>query len=567
MFAIDTGPLSLAARARIPAGAAPPPPPPPPPPPQAIGAIVIEGDSITSGAPSSPNGSYGYQFGDSRPDKTITVRAQNSRSIGGPDNLDDDSNTLFGNVAEDAAYAPNLIAFKIGANDFSVPGGTTAAQYRSRLIALRGAYAAARPAMKIAWSPPLAYNPTGTPHPGKAWFDAQRATLLAECRDPAVWGQWADVYLPLGEHPDFADLALAAPLFGDSVHPSTAGQAALFAVYKPMMDSLLDTSRAGSSTIYPAAWIGGETNLAVNAQIVRRIIVAGLAPGGTALGASVSGGGGAQLRVGGRAWGSSVGTGAANGHRLYNGDVLELRLTTSANNDTPVSIALSIGSETRTLTFRTVAEVTPAAFTQGGTAQKSSGGGTAFHTFDAIAFPAAGTGLIAVYAGDGLPAPTGVTWNGAACSEVLKAAGWYALSLWRVPVNAGTAGDVAVHFDRSVADSVISYGTLTDAHPVPTAAIGGTVGTDAHPSYPSPAAPVPASGIAIAFMGQDGSAPLATGSVTTGTQVASATGATVNGMQIGIVSGTRTTGGAIVFNSPRYDDKRIGIAVFKAAGT
>lgn len=170
--------LPEAAR-RIPGAAAPLP--------AAIHTIVIEGDSITSGMPGTPNGFYSYQYGDYRADKTIEVRAQGSRAVGAPAELNDDGNTLIGNVTEDVAYGPQLITAMIGTNDFTLG---TDATYRGNLIGYFAALKAASPGVKFAWAGPIAPNPTGTPHPQKANIDAQRATLFASgstgARNPAV---------------------------------------------------------------------------------------------------------------------------------------------------------------------------------------------------------------------------------------------------------------------------------------------------------------------------------------------------------------------------------------------
>lgn len=556
MFAIGTAPLSAAAYRTGGAGAPLPAPP-------VLTRIVIEGDSITSTAPSIYAAEfYSYRYDDSRTDKTIEVRAQNSRSIGDPANLNDNTNTLFGNVAEDAAYAPDLLTMKIGANDFT---GITDATYRSRLIALRSAYSSARGAMKVAWSAPIAYNPTGTPHPSKGTFDTQRASLLADCRNPAVWGQWADFYLPMGEIPEFGDAAVAAPLFGDSVHPSAAGQLLLFASYKAAMDSLLDASRATSTTMYGASWIGSETNLAVSTEIVRRIVVSGLSHTGTVLGASVSGGG-AQIRVGGRAWGTTIGTGSGNGHRLYNGDILELKLTTSASNNTATSVNLTIGSETRSLTYTTVAAVTPASYTHGGFAERNAGT-SATHTFSGVTFPAAGVGLIVVNTLDGGP-PSSVTFDGSAATLVFSQGGYLGFAAYRVAVTAGQTGNVVVTLPASKALSAISYGTVQNADPTPVSASANAADNGAHPAYATASVTVPASGIALGFLGQYGDNARAAGSVTGAgnTQFVSGFSAVSNGEKVGVIGGRSTANGSVGFSFDGFGTWPVGIVVFKAAG-
>lgn len=475
--------LPEAAR-RIPGAAAPLP--------AAFSTIVIQGDSITSGMPGTPNGFYSYQYGDYRADKTIEVRAQGSRAVGAPAELNDDGNTLMGNVAEDVAYGPQLITAMIGTNDFTLG---TDATYRGNLIGYFAALKAASPGVKFAWAGPIAPNPTGAPPPQKANIDAQRATLFASgstgARNPAVWGQWADFYLPMGEYPDFGDAALAAPLFGDSVHPSTAGQALLYNSYKAAMDTLLDANRASSTAPYNAVWPSSETNLPTGEEVVRRFIVSGLAHTGTALGVSVSGGG-AQIRVNGGSYGASRGTGSGNCYRLYNGDVIDLKLTTSASNSTAVSIDLTIGSETRTITYATVAEVTPAAVAYGGTDGVVTPGTSI--TYAGKLFEE-GVALIAL--ATGLASPTGGVSVGGDPATLIRRDGQ--LELWRCPVVAG-AHDVVI--DRPsgfVARHAVQWLTLTNAGPLPTAS-GGDGGTHHAPPFGTPALTVPAGGVLVGVL-------------------------------------------------------------------
>lgn len=90
MFALGTTSLSAASYHVAGSGGAPALP--------AINAILIEGDSITSNAPSTYAADfYSYQYDDHRPDKAVEVRAQNSRSVGVESNqLPDDRRSLSG---------------------------------------------------------------------------------------------------------------------------------------------------------------------------------------------------------------------------------------------------------------------------------------------------------------------------------------------------------------------------------------------------------------------------------------------------------------------------------------
>jgi lysophospholipase L1-like esterase len=538
-LAIGCAPGALAALRGGDAGVSPPPPPPPP----TFDTIVIEGDSITR------NVSHPEEAGSDTPDffstlwkataagKTVHIRAVNSRSVGTSANLDDNGNTLFGNVAEDLAYAPDLIAFMIGTNDFVA--GTDAA-YRTNLAALHAAYKAGDPSVMIAWSPPIAMNPTGTPHPAKANFDAQRASLMASARNPATWSAWADVYLPMGEYPDFADPALAAPLFGDSVHPSAAGHLLLQDSYAAAMNSLLDTARASSTAPYNAVWPASETNLATGTEIVRRFIVAGLGRTGTALGIAVSGAG-ATIRVNGGAYGTSFGTGSGNGHRLYNGDVVDLKLTTSASPDTPVSLDLTIGSETRTITYRTAAFVTPATYAHGDVIAAAGGASTA--SFAGLTF-ADGLAVIHLQANESAQS-TSVTLNGNAMTLRHRQAGGGAIEVWEAPVAAGSGHAIAVTYGGYTAFRVLAYGTVRDGAFV--SAAGSTPANQEQPHL-TPSVTVPANGFALAAFREYGGPGMVPATTNAGTSFIDEGNVETFGEKAGLALGRRDTTGAASFN-------------------
>lgn len=521
-----------------------------------ITRLVIEGDSITSTSPSAPNGAYSYQYGASRPDKTIDVRAQASRVVGLAANLDDDGNSLMGNVAEDMAFGPQLLTAMIGANDLAA--ARTAAQYKGDLIAYNTALKAAGAGCKFAWSPPLPYNPTGTPHPSYANFTAQRAAVMADARDPAVWGRWADYYLPLGEHPDFADPGTAAPLFGDGVHPSTAGQALLFQVYKAAVDSILDASRAGSTRMHDAAWPAGETDLAPSARIVRRFIVSGLKHTGLALVGSnalaVSGDGSPLLRRAGGAWAASV-TGW-----LYNGDVIDVTLTTSASATTATAITLQIGSETRELAFTTVAGVTPASVIDGGYAATTNNESGSF-----LAKPFE-TGVAVVAVDTNGAFSTGVSVGGTPLA--LRRRDGY-LELWTGEVAAGSHDIVVTKGSGYQPRLGILWLTVKDADPTPVAA--GTSSAADVPPHATPALTRPASGVMLGFINYLGTATPPTVSIHAGdaeSELIRQGGIAFNSEASTLAVAKRAASGAIAFdNGGAYASVwRTGI-VFKAAGT
>ncbi len=525
----------------------------PAPPAFAINRIVIEGDSITSGQPSTPNGFHSYQYADSRPDLFVEVRAQGSRVVGAAANLNDNGNSLMGNVAEDMAYAPDLITAMIGANDLGLSPQTA---LRTNLAAWYAAVKAGRPECRVAWSPPIAYNPTGTPHPTKANFDTQRALLLADARDPAVWGQWADYYLPMGEYPDFADAALAAPLFGDSVHPSAAGQSLLYASYKTAVDSIADASRASSAQPYASVWPVDETNLASSTLLVRRFLVAGIAHTGLAAGVSVNGAG-AQVRLNGGSYGSATG-------RIYNGDVIDLRVTTSAASDTPVALDLTIGSETRTISYRTVAAVDPVEYLHGGIFSIPDQPSPATNTFSDVEFPESGLAILGVMAAN---VGTIVTVDGVAATLLQRQereAG-RAIEVWAIPVAAGSRTISVTYNSGWFARRIVTWGVLTGAYPTPVQAVGSY---PLHQSAPhlTPAVTVPANGLALAWFMQTAGETLTPATCNAPTEFIAQDYGLYQGENMGLCMGKLATSGQASFDFVFGSFPRNAV-VFKAQGT
>src|SRR5690606_11740403 len=112
-----------------------------------------------------------------------------------------------------------------------------------------------------------------------------------------------------------------------------------------------------------------------------------IAHGGLASGITVSGGD-AEVRLNGGGWGASLG-------RIYNGDVIDLRLTTSAGYETAVSVDLTIGSETRAIAYTTAANVTPVSYLHGDVANVQAA--STVHTFSNLEF-ADGVALLAIMA-------------------------------------------------------------------------------------------------------------------------------------------------------------------------
>lgn len=329
----------------------------PTPTPTPIGVIVAEGDSMTSIAPddfttaqpTDASGTYANRYRVTA-DIPFRIRAQHSRVVGTISNLNDGGNSLMGHVAEDMAYEPDLATVRIGANDLAA--SRTAAEHRSDLTAWYGAIKAERPECRVAWSGPLPYNPAwdGEPNPQYDNFTAQRALLMADARDPEVWGQWADYYMPLGDNPDFADVTLAPDLFEDAVHLDTLGDATEAPAYKAFVDTIRDASRVNSTQVYASVFPAAETGLAASTRIRRRIILAGIAHKGTNVTVSVSGDGNPLVRHGAQGtWDDSVSLFS------YNGDVVDLEFDTAATGGSQ-TIEITINGQTVERTFATAEE-------------------------------------------------------------------------------------------------------------------------------------------------------------------------------------------------------------------
>ena len=324
------------------------PPPPPPPPPPTTTAVeyeptVFTGDSITF------NGSsFAKKYAASHPvhpGKTISVLSENSRVVGQIANLNDGGNSLIGHLADAVATGANLAGGMIGANDMAA--SRTAAQHRDDLKVLYAEYKKAKADLDVFWIAPTPYN-SNEAHPNYSNFTTQRNALLADCRDPAVHGQWCDYYCPIGEHPSFKGTNSA--FFSDSVHLNIAGYAELEPGFRAFMDTLFDTSREVSTVIYDNAWPGDQTGLEPSSERTVRFILSGLAWAGTNVDIAVAGATGSpQVRLNGGAYGTNL------SQRMFNGDVIDLKVTTASASSSTRSINLTINGETRAIAFTTAA--------------------------------------------------------------------------------------------------------------------------------------------------------------------------------------------------------------------
>ncbi len=538
----------------------------------AVNRVEIIGDSITSTDENQTgfNGDfYSYVWKNANTAIAVSVNAQASRTVGGPalngDGADDGTpagNTLLANATQTIAFAPDLVTVFIGHNDFST---FSVATYQARLIAWARAIRTAN--RRIAYAPPLPRRRTN-PTPTFVAFTARRSLLMAAVRDPAVWGQWADYYIPLGEHPDFLDSANDAALYSDGVHPSgpvataSSGQARLHAVFAAAMDSLADQSRANATTVFSSTWPTSESSLATGTQITRRFIVRGAGHTGLTMGASVAGSG-AELRLNGGAWGVAIGNQSGNGHRLYNGDVVDLRLITSALNDTAVSVALTIGSETRTLTYRTVANVAEVAYLHGG--ELSEPNPAAARTFSAVPFTLTGMAVLGVLSKTSSPINS-VTIGGVPATRVMRQMRGTvrAIEVWTCPVAAGNH-DITIANPASRSHHVVTYGVLQNADPTPVAGVGNEPTNQSAPHL-TPPFTVPASGLALAWFLETGGAAITPATANVPTMFVGAAKAIYQNATEGLALGLQRTSGQASFNFAFGTYARTAI-VFKARGT
>jgi hypothetical protein len=520
-------------------------PVPPLPPPASLTNIVIEGDSLTNQVPGDSAASaqrWPWLYQAVRPAGTATpIRAQGSRYVGDVSMLDDGSNTLFGNVTEDATtHGGQLIwAAPFLTNDFGTAfhgaaGASRAATIKARLATYWQQVKARGCKLAFGFAPPLrtdAANPD---------WNATRAAFVPDFRDPAVWSQYCDYYVPVGEQPDFNAADNTALIdAGDKVHPTDAGQLKLLEANRPALDTLFDAARVGSTTMYPAAWPTGATGLAPSTQVSRRFVVSGIAHKGLALtGAAALSATNAELRVNGGAW-AATGSGW-----LYNGDTIDLRLTTSAAADTAVAVALTVGSETRTLSFRTATGTTaPVGYVHGDV--QGSAPQSAVHAYAARPFAAAGIAVIGLVARAGA---TGVMVGGTAAVRRATQVGVYGemtLELWTAPIAAAGPKDLTVTFAAAQNKSAVSWGVVTGASA--DAILSAANAADGSDPHGTGEVSVPANGLALGVFGEYGGPTITPALVIGGTGVDEGS-IGFQGESFGLALAQRATSGALAWN-------------------
>lgn len=543
----------------------------------AITNMVIEGDSQTSTTPDQPSNRdafYSYTYADDPANAGVTfhVRAQASRTLGGTtaggaDDGTPTGNTLLAHRADDLAYGAQLMTVMLGSNDFAAFSvDNTMTKWLAYAPAVRAG------GTRIAVVAPPPYHPA---NPSYATFNPRWSDYIDRLRTPATRAAFADYYIPLGEHPDFRDPATRDAMINasDLIHLTpgastiTSGQYRACQIYKAAVDTIRDPARANATAMYGAAWPSSETNLAPGTTITRRIMVKGIAHAGLITGANVSGPAGTTIALNGGTAGSSVGTGSGNGWAIYNGDILDVTIPLSALNSTAVSIDLTIGGETRTLSYTTTANVTPASYAHQDVVNVQPAGDV--HSFTGLAFDSVGVGLLAIYSPGGTP--TGLSVGGvSATRRVTQTTAFNGqMSVWTVAISASGARDVVATFPGFAAQSTLSWGVVRNADAAIqqlSPASDGAAPANEDTPHPTGSVTVPANGIAVAFFGEYGGASITPATAGSGTTLIDEGNGTYQGETYGLAVGTRSTSGAASFGFAFGTFPRAAV-VFKAAGT
>jgi hypothetical protein len=547
----------------------------------AITNIVIEGDSQTTTTPDQGTNRtdfYSYVYADDPTNSAVTFhnRGQGSRTIGGPaftgppaegaDTGTPTGNTLLDHRPDDIAYGPQLLTAMLGSNDF---GPFSVDNVMARWLNYAPTLRAAGVKLAIVACPPY--------HPSNASAGTVNPKVLdywSRLRNSAILSTIADYYIPLGEHPDFRDAATRDTMFNstDLLHmtpgagTTTSGQYRAYTIYKAAVDTIRDASRVSSTSMYSSSWPTDQTNLSPSTTYTVRIVVKGIAHAGLTSGASVSGASSPTISLNGGTPGTTVGTNSGNGRAIYNGDVLDVAIPLSASNNTAVSISLTIGGETRSLSYTTAIAVTPATYAHEDVVGQAPASTT--HTYSSCSFTNTGVGLLAVRGAT----PTGMTVGGvAATRQRLQTTQFNQnLSVWTVTISATGARNVVLTYGSAVGESVLSWGVVKNADPTvqqtSPASDGAGPGSESSPQSTA-SLTVPTNGIAIGFFGEYGGGTSVTPATAgSGTTLIDEGQTTYLSEVLGIAVGTRTTTGAVNFVTAFGDYPRAGV-VFKAFGT
>lgn len=318
-------------------------------PPTPVTAVLIEGASQTSLSPGVDSGSYAWLWKAANPGLTINIRAQGSRGLGTPANLDDGGNTMYGHRTEDLAYPSQVMTMYVGHNSSLGGGPDLPAPYLAAIKTYFAPWRAAGKLIGLCTLTPHDYRwPAGNPTQYSA-FNADATTLNALIRSDTS-GVF-DFVIPFGEIPEFylTDGSTDNANLSDGIHFSTTGVSRTAEVYKAVMDPVVALSTATSPPA--AAWFGADVlNADINQTLGFRYVVTGMRPGlGVAASidaTSISNGVKFQH---GRTANLTSSTG------VINGDVILLSVPTGPSYSANRDVSFTIGTRTILLQVRTAA--------------------------------------------------------------------------------------------------------------------------------------------------------------------------------------------------------------------
>lgn len=295
-----------------------------------VRGVAVAGDSITFG------GSYATTWAGANPAVAVTVIAANGRVLGVPADLNNGGNSLWGQMATILATGANWLTILIGANGLG--NETNGADYVPKLKAFTDVVRAT--GMKVAIGAPTPYDSRNGSY---VTFNARRAEFLAVLRPD--YRNLADSYIPFGEHPTFNTASDPNAGIGDGVHLSANGNTAVNETFKAVLDSIVAMATGAIPT--GSAWFGSNVADAnVSTTFTRRFVVTGLGP---SVDASFSHSGAGTLERG------FTGASQGNTGTCRNGDVLTLRVQSSASFSTSAQAFVTIGGVTQSVTITTAA--------------------------------------------------------------------------------------------------------------------------------------------------------------------------------------------------------------------
>ena len=149
--------------------------------------------------------------------------------------------------------------------------------------------------------------------------------------------------------------------------------------------------------------------------------------------------------------------------QLYNGDVVDVQLTTSASFETATTISLTIGGETRAIDYTTAANLAPATYLHGGKDESFEGSSAALTTtksFDA------GIPLIQLWVNNPV---VSVTVGGQACTRRLRSfrAATRGFEVWEGPDLPAGDHEIVVSYTSGTTHRFMAWGCLLYTSPSP----------------------------------------------------------------------------------------------------